>query len=478
MSYRRHLFFGNLIFIANIVLVLIVFGFAYFLFHLQQTTFQGDGELYLSETYKKANLQIDATKITGKIKPIWEAFAQGGEEQNVNMLAGTEVSMQKINPQYIRIDHIFDDDYYGVVKGSGNNLSLDWTKLDQTVASITQMGAKPFFSLGYMPASLAASKIDIPYDWNKWQWLVGQCIQHYSGVEGKGISQVYYEVWNEPDLESFGKWHYSGSKNYLTLYRYAAQAAQTARQNNNIKQFYIGGPAITATYENWIHALVEYTQENNLPLDFVSWHRYSYDDNLFLKDVISLRNWLANKGQFQLIISEFGPDSEKSSIYYSPTSEAHVVSATRQLLESGLDWLYAFEVKDDPNQGSQGWGLLTHNQANLYPKPRYRSYLMMKSMFGDRLLLQGEGSNVKAWAVKKDDEIMAIVSNYNPSFSQTESVPVQINNLVPGNYIVIWETLKGEGGEEKYQVGENRTYIHTFELSSGNVLHFRIKKLP
>jgi len=43
---------------------------------------------------------------------------------------------------------------------------------------------------------------------------------------------------------------------------------------------------------------------------------------------------------------------------------------------------------------------------------------------------------------------------------------------------VIWETLKGEGGEEKYQVGENRTYIHTFELSSGNVLHFRIKKLP
>jgi len=112
MSYRRHLFFGNLIFIANIVLVLIVFGFAYFLFHLQQTTFQGDGELYLSETYKKANLQIDATKITGKIKPIWEAFAQGGEEQNVNMLAGTEVSMQKINPQYIRIDHIFDDDYY------------------------------------------------------------------------------------------------------------------------------------------------------------------------------------------------------------------------------------------------------------------------------------------------------------------------------------------------------------------------------
>lgn len=478
MSYRKHLFFSNLFFVANIILVLIVFGFAYFLFHLQQTTFQGEGELYVAESYKKADLLVDANKIVGKINPIWQAFAQGGEEQNVNMLNGTENLMQKINPQYVRLDHIFDDDYYGVVKGSGNNLSLDWSKLDQVVNSILQMGAKPFFSLGYMPSSLAASKIDIPYDWNQWQWLVGQCIQHYSGANAKGIDQIYYEVWNEPDLESFGKWHYSSSKNYLTLYRYAALAAANARQNGNTKTFYFGGPAITAAYENWIHALVEYAQQNDLPLDFVSWHRYSYDDSLFLRDVISLRNWLANKGQFRLVISEFGPDSDKSSIYFSSTSGAHAISVTRQLLESGLDWLYAFEIKDGPNQGSEGWGILTHNQTKITPKPRYKSYLMMRDMVGDRLLLQGEGSSIKAWAVKNKDGISVVASNYDPLLAQTEMVPVQISNLETGEYLINWETLKGFGGEEKYQIGLNQTYANNFKLAAGDALKIQIKRLP
>lgn len=475
MSYKRHLFFGNLFFIANIVLVLIVFGFAYYLFHLQNTTFQGEGELYPAEPYRAANLQIDVSKVTTKISPLWASFAQGGEEQSTNMLAGTETLMRQLGPRYVRLDHIFDDDYYGVVKGSGSDLSLDWSKLDATVESILQMGAKPFFSLGYMPSALAASKIDMPYDWGRWQWLVEKCIEHYSGT--KGIADVYYEVWNEPDLESFGKWHYSGSKNYLTLYRYSALAAQAVRHKQTAKRFYFGGPAITASYQNWIQALVTYAQTHNLPVDFVSWHRYSYDENRYREDVISLRSWLVSKGTFGVVISEFGPDSEKTGIYSSSVAGAHAVAVSRQLLESGLDYLMAFEIKDGPNQGSMGWGLLTHNEASIKPKPRYKAYTFMRSMSGDRLLVQGEGSNVTAWANRRGDEVSVIVSNYDQRGSQTEQVPIEFIRMIPGEYVLVWDKLTGKGGEERVAVTSQGSFQRSYTLKYGDVLKMRLKPL-
>jgi len=478
MNYKGHMFASNLFFIANILLVIIVFAFAYYLFHLQQTIFQEEGELYVTEPYRPAKLIVNANTVTANINPIWSAFAQGGEEQNTNMLSGTETSMQQIKPSYVRLDHIFDDDYYGVVKGSGDSLSVDWSKLDAVVASIQKMGAKPFFSLGYMPSALAVSKIDMPYSWERWQWLVAQCIEHYSGATGKGISDVYYEVWNEPDLESFGKWHYASSKNYLTLYRYSALAAKNVRANTGSRRFFIGGPAITAAYQNWVQAIVEYTQANNLPLDFVSWHRYSWNDKQYRQDVIDLRSWLATKGEYQAIISEFGPDSEKTTAYNAPIAGAHAVAVNRQLLESGLDWLFAFEVKDGPNQGNMGWGLLTHNQAGLRTKSRFKAYSMMQNMSGQRLLVSGEGSTVKGWATMNGKELSIIVSNYSLQTGQSESVPIRIEGLNAGKYLLIWDTLKGLGGEEQIDVVSAYDNItKNYELGTNDVLKVKVKRM-
>lgn len=475
MDYRRHIFFGNFLFIINILLALVVFLFAYFLFNLNQNALQM-GDMFIAEEYKAANLVIDNTKKIGTVKPLWAAFAQGGEEQNKNMLAGTESSMARLQAKYIRLDHIFDDDYYAVLNKDGQ--TLDWSKLDLAVKSILQMGAKPLLVLGYMPSSMAESKISIPYDWNRWQWLVEKCIEHYSTAKGMNITDVYYEVWNEPDLESFGSWKYYGSKNYLTLYHYSAQAALNMRKQANTNRFYIGGPSTTASYENWVKALVEYTQNNQLPLDFISWHKYSFDDQQFLTDTMNLQYWLAGQGSYQLLITEFGPDSEKSNIYSSSLAGAHAVSVSRQLLESGLDWLYAFEIKDGPRQANYGWGLLSHEDNGLRPKPRYRAYQMMNTVTGERLLISGEGSAVKAWAAKNNEEIRVIISNYDGFMQQEEIVPFTFNNLSQGNYLLIWETLRGKGGEESMVVTPEKNSLKwSKSLSFGDVLKIRLKKI-
>jgi len=170
----------------------------------------------------KANITVDVKKIIGPLPSNWKALAQGGEEQGVRMLVNVVPQISALSPRYIRIDHIYD--FYDVVsRDSQGNLLFNWDKLDATVCDIYRTGAKPFFSLGYMPYALSSdgSLISAPKNWEEWALLVQRTIERYSGkstrlcgqVTGDLLKDIYYEVWNEPDHETFGKWSlYGGNK--------------------------------------------------------------------------------------------------------------------------------------------------------------------------------------------------------------------------------------------------------------------------
>lgn len=453
-------------------LILVCLGISGFLLWLRPP-FLRQLETFVAEEYFPPNLVVDAAKGQGDIEPWWLGFAQGGEEPGKQMLAGTERPMQAISPTHIRLDHIFDDDYYGVVKREDGTLKVSWRKLDEAVESIIKMGARPFLSLSYMPSAIAPTKISKPNNWEEWQWLVEQTILHYSGE--KGIAGVYYEVWNEPDLEQFGKWKYYGDQNYLTLYDYAAQGAVKAKSNSNVKPFRFGGPAITALYKNWVTELVRFTRERNLPLDFISWHRYSYDPTIFAKDVELVHSWLGENQEYELIISEWGPDPGKTEAYASSFSAAHAVTTVRQILKQ-VDKAFAFEVKDGPDQGNFGWGILTY--GNYIPKPRYKAFIFMRDMSGQRLQLTGEGSAVTAWAVKEGNEIRVVASNYSLGEMKPESVPLTFTNLSPGQYRLQWEFLQGGGDERVVAVATSPGSVsQTVSLQPHDVVKFRLRKV-
>ncbi|NMC36253.1 hypothetical protein GYA49_04375 [Candidatus Beckwithbacteria bacterium] len=461
-----HLLFLGLAFFLGIIAT--TFGWVMFLILTKQLPVSKQGELFVVEEYRPADIVIDVSQVVGEVKPLWSGYAQGGEEMYTNMLAGTENLLKQTHPTYIRLDHIFDDDYYGVVSGSSGNLNLNWTKLDQAVDSILATGAKPFLALTYMPKALAASKIDQPYNWNDWQYLVKQTIKHYSG--DKKISNVYYEVWNEPDLESFGAWKYHGGKNYLTLYATAARAAQQAR-DERVEPFKFGGPATTALYQNWVLALTELTKEQNLPLDFISWHRYAYSPSQFEEDMQELETWLGSDHQYEFVISEWGPDPGKTAIYSGRYAAAHAVAVSRQLLEK-LNLALAFEVKDGPEQADFGWGVLTYG---IRPKPRYYALTYLADMVGPRFALSGEGSNVTAWAVGNDGKYKVIVSNFNVSGSQTEEFPIEFTNIEPGQYQLSWETLSGKSDSRVLTIDKQGLPVREyFTMADNDVLKVRL----
>lgn len=426
----------------------------------------------------KANLIVDTAFELEQISPVWKSFSQGGEESK-DMIAPVVDQVRQLEPRFIRIDHIYD--HFNVVgRDASGNLTFDFSTLDQMVGSILKTGATPFFSLSYMPQVLTSSGniLDMPANINDWSLVVQKTIEHYSGTAAMNLKDVHYEVWNEPDL--FGNFKYFGSKNYLTLYTYAAIGAKNAKATN---QFKIGGPATTAPFKNWLVELVKYVDKYQLRLDFISWHRYSADPQIYAKDVADVTRWLFYFPDFvgkPKFVTEWGHNSEMNSGYDTNLSAAHAVAVARQTL-SGYEQMLAFELVDGPHPQNQlfwgRWGMFTHPQNSLIAKPRYFAFQLLKQLSGTRLLVQGEGTWVKAVAAKTDTgEIGLIVTNYDTDSRNSETVPITINNLDNGTYSLTRQDLLGKTFTKTVEVINNS--YQTIQIMLPNTVYlFKLEKI-
>ncbi|MGB9707391.1 MAG: GH39 family glycosyl hydrolase [Microgenomates group bacterium] len=397
----------------------------------------------------KANIVIDVLNSQGKFPDRFKALAQGGEEKGVRMLKNVIPQVAELYPKYIRIDHIYD--FYDVVsKDNQGNLILDWSKLDETVCDIYNTGAKPFFVLGYMPNALSGddSLISSPRSWQEWSFLVQKTIEHYSGTNNRLCGQItgywktdlYYEVWNEPDLETFGKWSIYGGKDYRLLYYYSVLGAQKAK---DVYPFKIGGPVTTALYRNWILNFLDFIQKNNLRIDFISWHHYSKNTDDFGDDLINLNNWLAGEKYkaFQnlpKIISEWGFDSNYNPIADTEIGAAYTIASIRNFLNYRYELAFLFEIKDGP---SPSWGILGYQGEK---KPRYQALQFLNHLEGEKLFVSGEGSFVKALASKKENLFRILLVNYDRENKNTEIVPLTLKNLINGYYDLTLKYLDGK----------------------------------
>lgn len=408
-----------------------------------------------------ANIVVDAQGFIGPMPHPWRNLAQGGEEKD-RMFDDVSAEIRALQTEYIRVDHVYDQ--YDVVKAVGD---YDWSKLDLLIGDITASGAKPFIALSYMPPAISKGDIiEVPREWSDWQAVVRATVEHISGRNGLNISDVYYEVWNEPDL--FGGWKTYGGKNYLDLYLYAARGARSA---SNVNAFKIGGPATTALYLNWINNLLNFANRNGLPLDFVSWHRYDYNLDVFEKDAQSIRLWLEDHPEYQnieFLVTEWGHDPRNHAGYDGTFSAAHTIAAARTMMGT-VDRAFVFEIKDGPgNEQHWGrWGLLTHEKfGKPVPKPRYRALQFLNTLGPDRISLGGEGSWVKGVAAQNGNQIQTMLVNYDPQGRHVEAVPVTFQNLPSGNFT--YQRTNFLGQTTSKQVATDSATWATIELMQPN----------
>jgi len=108
--------------------------------------------------------------------------------------------------------------------------------------------------------------------------LMTHFAQHLIERYGIGeVSQWYFEVWNEPNIDFWDGIPRKGS--YFELYAHTAQALKGVSP-----RLRVGGPATAAAA--WVDAFLKYAAANHVPVDFVSSHGYADDtvQNLFHSD--------------------------------------------------------------------------------------------------------------------------------------------------------------------------------------------------
>lgn len=427
-------------------------------------------ELLSRAALREANIVIDTKNVLGPVDYSWSAFAQGGEEPPP-MLSKVVDKLRSLKPRYIRIDHIYDS--YSVVQRGDNGFKYDFSRLDGTVNDIIASGAVPFLSLSYMPSvfTTSGSLVDPPSDWNDWKNLVRATIEHYSGKNNRNLKDVYYEVWNEPELPQFGGWKLSGGKDYRLLYFYSATGASEAV---NVNKFYFGGPSVGSYYPNWVNDFVSYVAQNNLRLDFYSWHRYIKNPDNFATDARNIRKNLSRFPSYAtipLILSEWGMESENTEVNNTSSAASFSIAAISKF-HNDLQLAFNFEIKDGPPGGGK-WGLFTHESdpnKGLSPKPRFYAFEVLSQMVGNQLGLSGEGTFVTGLASSSPQGITAVLSNYDPSGSHTENVPVAFTGLAPSSYLLKYSYPLEQLSGSYELIATSGIISKTFLMSANSIL--------
>lgn len=372
-----------------------------------------------------ADLKIDFGTTTLSFGDSWKNLAQGGEEKG-RMLSPVIGKVKKLNLDYIRIDHVYD--YYNVVsRGGDGELVFNWAEFDLVIGDILATGAKPFISLSYMPLTISKGDVtDIPNNWSQWEEVIQKTIEHVSGRKELNINNVYYEVWNEPDL--FGEFKPVGGKNYMDLYSYASAGARKAE---NVNEFKFGGPSTTDFYQDWITRIIEVRDNGSARVDFISWHKYSKD----LDDIESQAGKAQELGM-ETVISEFGINSENDEAYDGKLSAIHTL-ASAAIFDGKVSKLFNFEIKDGPGPEKfwGRWGILTHEKwGEPEEKMRFRALEYLNQMIGVRAEVLGEGSWVKAFARRGSDYLKILIVNYDSYGTHPETVPISFSNIPTGSF--------------------------------------------
>jgi xylan 1,4-beta-xylosidase len=188
--------------------------------------------------------------------------------------------------KYVRFHAILHDELGVYNEDEHGNPVYNFSYVDQVYDGLLKNGVRPVVEISFMPKKLAFNPDALHPFWYKqnvsppksleaWDALMTHFAQHL--VERYGIDEVsqwYFEVWNEPNIDFWNGIPRQDS--YFELYAHTARALKAV--NPRLR---VGGPATAAA--DWVDAFLKYDAANRVPVDFVSSHGYADDTvhNLF-----------------------------------------------------------------------------------------------------------------------------------------------------------------------------------------------------
>jgi xylan 1,4-beta-xylosidase len=332
---------------------------------------------------------------------------------------------------YVRFHAIFHDEVGLYSEDKSGKPVYNFSYIDQIYDGLLANGIRPFVELGFMPGALASTQqhqsfwyrpfSSPPKDYARWDALLTAFARHL--VERYGIDEVsqwYFEVWNEPNLDFWaGK---PSQSTYFTLYDHTARSLKAVDT-----RLRVGGPATAQVA--WVGDFIRHCTEQHIPVDFVSTHVYGDDTS---KDVFHVaanipRNEMVCRGvqkahgeiqaspqpSLPLIFSEFnatwGNHREVTDAPYMGPWLAETIRRCDGMVQDMSYWTFSdvFEeqgVVKTPFYG--GFGLLASGGI---PKPAFNAFALLHQLGDERLPLEAQGTLVTR---RKDGALVVALWNY------------------------------------------------------------------
>ena len=242
-----------------------------------------------AQTPAAQTITVDAGAATHPFPHFWEeAFGSGRailtlrESYRDDLRAVRAITDFK----YVRFHAILHDELGVYNLDDHGNPVYNFAYVDQVYDGLLKNGVRPIVEISFMPKQLAFNPDDLHAFWYKqnvspprsieaWSALMTAFAQHLVARYGVDeVSQWYFEVWNEPNIDFWGGVPRQAS--YFELYTATARALKAVSP-----RLRVGGPAAAAA--QWVPEFLAYAAKEHVPVDFVSDHGYADDtvENLF-----------------------------------------------------------------------------------------------------------------------------------------------------------------------------------------------------
>jgi len=335
--------------------------------------------------------------------------------------------------EYIRFHAIFHDEVGLYDEDEHGNPLYNYSYVDQIYDGLLENGVRPFVELSFMPEKLASrpSRQDFwykpfnspPKDWDRWGDMVRHFAQHLVDRYGiDEVSQWYFEVWNEPNIDFWAGDPKESS--YYHLYDISARAIKSVSP-----RLRVGGPATAQAA--WVDRFIQHCIDGNVPVDFVSTHVYANDtakdvfgtdeqiprDQMVYRAVRKVHDQVkaSAKPDLPLIFSEYNASYKNEvdvtdSAFMGPWL-ANTIRQCDGLTDIMSYWAFSdvFEeqgVVKRPFYG--GFGLMASGNI---PKAAYDDFLLLHELGNQRISVNSDS----ALATRRADGSLAIaVWNYAP----------------------------------------------------------------
>jgi xylan 1,4-beta-xylosidase len=191
--------------------------------------------------------------------------------------------------QWVRFHGILDDEVGVFSRDEHGNPVYNYAYIDEIYDGLLKNGVRPLVEISFMPTQLAFNPLDLHVFWyhpnvspprsmEEWDALMTHLARHL--VERYGIDEVsqwYFEVWNEPNIDFWGG--IPREQSYFDLYDHTTRDLKSVSP-----RLRVGGPATAAAA--WIPDFLKHIADAHVPIDFVSTHGYADDtvENLFHND--------------------------------------------------------------------------------------------------------------------------------------------------------------------------------------------------